>query len=119
VKGHVVINSSELERRRERAGRNQSLFREVNERIEDLSLSAAFTSFVCECDDDACDETLPLTLEEYEDVRSDSNRFFVAPGHQVPEVEDVVAATDRYLVVAKLGAGREVAVESDPRRREV
>ena len=35
---------------------------------------------------------------------------------EVPAVEKVVEATDRYVVVAKLGAGgREVAARLDPR----
>ena len=34
---------------------------------------------------------------------------------EVPAVEKAVEATDRYVVVAKLGAGREVAARLDPR----
>jgi hypothetical protein len=107
----------ELDLQRERAARNQSLFREVNERIEELSRSATMPSFICECCDEGCDEMMALTLEEYEHVRSDANRFAVLPGHEVPAVEEVVEATDRYVVVAKLGAGGPVAVRLDPRRR--
>ena len=107
----------ELDVRRERAAKNQSLFREVNERIEDLSRSATFPSFVFDCCDESCDETIALTLEEYERVRADANRFAVLPGHEVAEVEQVVEATDRYVVVAKLGAGGQVAERLDPRRR--
>ena len=107
----------ELDVQRERAARNQSLFREVNERIEDLSHSTTFPSFICECADENCDETIPLTLEEYEQVRSDANRFAVLPGHELPAVERVLEATPRYLVVAKLGAGAQVAARLDPRTR--
>ena len=102
---------------RERAARNQSLFREVNERIEELSSSATFPRFICECADESCDETIPLTLEEYERVRSDATRFAVLPGHELPSLESVVEATGRYVVVAKLGAGGRVAARLDPRTR--
>ena len=78
---------------------------------------ATFPSVVCECCDESCDETSALTLEEYERVRADANRFAVLPGHEVAEVEQVVEATDRYVVVAKLGAGGQVAERLDPRRR--
>ena len=107
----------ELDLQPERAARNQSLFREVNERIEELSRSATMPSFICECCDEGCDEMMALTLEEYEHVRSDPNWFAVLPGHEVPAVEEVVEAGERYVVVAKLGAGRPVAVRLDPRRR--
>jgi hypothetical protein len=106
---------SEIELQRERAGKNQSLFREVNERIEDLSASSSFSMFVCECMDDTCDARVSLTIEEYEHVRAESNSFFVLPGHEVPNVERVIEANDRFLVVAKLGAGARVAEEFDPR----
>jgi hypothetical protein len=109
---------SERDTQRQRAARNESLFREVNERIEDLASDSAFSIFICECMNELCDENVPMTLEEYEAVRRDGNRFVVLPGHHVAEVEDVVDVVDgRYVVVAKLGAGAEVAEELDPRSR--
>jgi len=106
-----------LDVQRERAAKNQSLFREVNERIEELSRSGQLATFICECADDACDASLPLTLEEYEQIRSRSNSFFVLPGHDLPEVEEITGANDRYVVVAKVGAGGPVAERFDPRKR--
>jgi len=107
----------ELDLERDGAARNQSLFRAVNERIAELSRSAMFPNFICECADESCDETMALTIEEYEWVRSGANRFAVLPGHELPEIEDVVEATDRYVVVAKLGPGGHVAAQLDPRSR--
>jgi hypothetical protein len=112
-----MSDRSELEVQRERAARNQSLFREVNERIEDLASNASFAGFICECMNESCDEQVSLTLEEYEHIRSMSNRFFVLPGHNVDEVEDIVETSDRFVVVAKLGRGASVAEHLDPRKR--
>jgi hypothetical protein len=109
------ILMSELER--ERAAKNQSLFREVNERIEDLASPVAPAGFICECLNTECDQQISLSVEEYERVRSGSNRFLVVPGHQVAGVEEVVGSSDRYLVVAKLGVGGQVAAGLDPRQR--
>jgi hypothetical protein len=109
---------SELELQRERAARNQSLFREVNERIEDLAAPASFAGFVCECMNETCDEQVPLTLEEYEHIRSGANRFLVLPGHNVDDLEEIVETSDRFVVVAKLGAGQAVAEQLNPRRRQ-
>jgi hypothetical protein len=114
---HHMTDRSERELQRQRAAKNQSLFREVNERILDLASSASSAGFVCECMNVECDEQLSLTIEQYESIRSHSNRFFVLPGHQVPELEQVVDSTDRYLVVSKLGAGHAVAEGLDPRKR--
>ncbi len=105
--------------RLERAARNQSLFRQVNERVE--ALNQAFNplleqgEWVCECEDLGCVAQIEMSLAEYQKLRADGNTFAVRPGHEVLEVETVVAATERYVVVAKLGAGGELARENDPR----
>ena len=93
------------------------MFREVNERIVELSQQwPTKPQFVCECENTRCTETITLTTEEYENVRSDPGCFLVAPNHEVPAVEEIVRSTDRYLVVRKLGRGHSLAVEFDPRR---
>jgi hypothetical protein len=101
--------------RRERAAVNESLFREVNERIEELAGNTSMTHFVCECVDAECDKRIAMTVAEYEHVRADSNRFFVLPGHNVPDIDEVLETNDHYLVVRKIGAGAAVADELDPR----
>ena len=106
-----------LDVQRERAAKNQSLFREVNERIEELSASMSPMRFICECGNERCDEGVSLTREDYERIRSEANCFFVIKGHEMPEVERVVGSVDGYLVVAKLGVGGELAEQLDPRRR--
>jgi len=105
-----------LEEQRRRAAMNQSLFREVNERIEDLAPSS-FASFVCECMNDGCVERFDLTIDEYERIRAHPNRFFALSGHDVPEAERIVETTDRYVVVEKLGVGDKVAKKLKPRSR--
>jgi hypothetical protein len=51
----------ELDVQRERAAKNQSLFREVNERIEELSASTSPTRFIGECANERCEEKVSLT----------------------------------------------------------
>ena len=102
-----------------RAARNQSLFRAINEKIIDLS--EAFAAFAgdfqisCECADTHCLESLTITPEAYEAIRSRPNRFAVLPGHIVPDVEVVVAEPDGYVVVDKIAAAAELAETLDPR----
>jgi hypothetical protein len=110
--------SDGLDARRERAAKNQSLFREVNERIEHLAGAASSAEFICECLQAECDEPASLTRDEYEQIRSSSNRFFVLRGHQFADIEEVVETNDSYLIVKKLGVGADVAKTLDPRTRE-
>jgi hypothetical protein len=106
----------------EQVGKNEALFREVNERIrgasEDFFASdpEQGVEFVCECSDGACYEPVALTLGEYEAVRSQPTHFLIAPGHVWhSETERRLAGNDRHWVVEKfLGAGR-VAEAEDPR----
>jgi hypothetical protein len=107
-----------------RAARNQSLYREVNERVE--AINQAFDSilplgdWICECANEECSERLSLTHEEYEALRADATRFAVLPddAHVFAEVEDVVERHERYWVVEKLGVAAELAAKFDPRARK-
>ena len=105
--------------REERAARNESLFREVNERIKQVNEGADAeleAEFMCECGDATCTRPLNLTLPEYEDVRSDSTHFAILPGHVDPVIERVVAQNERFAVVAKTAPqAARIAEREDPR----
>jgi hypothetical protein len=98
---------------------NEALFREVNERIEDVGTALAPDDepmeFLCECDDRECVEKVSATRAEYEAIRAVGTQFFVLPGHEDPSVEHVVQQTERFLVVEKEGEAANEAEESDPR----
>ncbi len=98
----------------ERLAHNQTLFREVNERIQDLGNPAGATEFLCECSDQVCIAPIELTFGEYERVRSDSTWFLVKPGHQIAEIERVVSEDERFLVVEKVMAQDDLEA-TDPR----
>jgi hypothetical protein len=100
----------------ERVARNEALFREFNERVEDMAEGDALRiGFVCECGDLECLERVELTRAVYEEVRSDPRRFVVAPGHENPEIERIVAREEGYVVVEKITEAARVAIEHDPR----
>lgn len=104
----------------ERLARNESFFREVNERIREMgeklhSAADAEYEFLCECPDPSCVERLLVSLRRYEQIRSEPRRFLVAPGHNVPEIEHLVASSPEAAVVEKDGAAGEVAEQLDPR----
>ena len=60
-----------------RAARNQSIFREVNEKLEGLAENFQAVSetapFTCECADLGCIEMIDMTLSEYETIRKEPN----------------------------------------------
>ncbi len=105
-----------------RKAQNEAVFREVNERIEDVHHRFSLTDeeglqIVCECDRAECAERLDVSVPVYERVRADSSSFFVSPGHEDPEVEDVVDSGGNYVIVRKrAGEPRRIAEQTDPRR---
>lgn len=105
----------------ERVGRNEALFRQVNEQVEELSRTLSnrgdpTMNVVCECGDLGCVAGLVVSLAAYERVRSDPALFFVQPGHELPDVEEVVEKQAGYHIVRKRsGTPEEIATETDPR----
>ena len=103
----------------ERLARNEAFFREVNERISEVAARLGDDDhkfdFFCECADTSCTEQLSLSLAEYEYVRVEPTRFVLAPGHTVPEIEQVVDRGPAHVLVEKDGVAGEVAAELDPR----
>jgi hypothetical protein len=109
----------------DRIARNQSLFREINERIAPSNaahhwVDPPFADWVCECALNDCSVPVRLTVAEYEDVRSDPARFLVAPSdeHVIPDVEVLVKRHERYWVVEKVGVAGDVSEDLDPRADE-
>ena len=60
-------------------------------------------------------ERVPLSMELYEEVRSNPRRFVVRPGHEVEAVERVVSAGDGYVIVEKTALAGQIAERTDPR----
>ena len=110
------------EETKDRIAQNEALFREVNERVQELDRERQDAAdpgvqweFVCECGQATCAEPVKMTRAEYEQVRSNPVHFAVLPGHEKPEVEKVRRRTDRFLVIEKVPGEQDVARATDPR----
>jgi hypothetical protein len=103
--------------RHERLARNETIFREVNERIEELAQRGELDSLqiLCECGNGDCKEPLRVSVAEYERVRQEPTDFFVASGHVIPAIERVIDTGQRFDVVRKLAEEGELARKTDPR----
>ena len=99
----------------ERLAKNEILFREINERLDEMSVPwSKTTDYLCECSEMSCTKIVELTNEEYERVRSHATVFVVVPGHERPEIEKVVERNEAFLLVEKVVAVDEI-VDRDPR----
>jgi hypothetical protein len=112
-----------MDGRARRIGENEVLYRHVNERIRmlDDELAAAATapdvqSYLCECGRADCTERIRLATGDYERVRDDPATFAIVPGHEEPDVEDVVELHEGWAMIRKHdGDPGEFAAEHDPR----
>jgi hypothetical protein len=103
----------------ERKAKNEAFFREINENIADLvehspTIRSSPVAFVCECAAPDCAQALEITLDTYQEIRSDPARFLVVPGHVAGDVERVVMEGGHYLVVEKIGVAEAIAEATDP-----
>jgi len=105
-------------KKQRRAGANEAAIRDVNEGIERGQWPGdedTPVGFRCECARLGCNRLVELTVYEYEEIRSHPRQFVMVPGHEVPDVETVVAARPGYLIVEKRDQAGAVAEQADPR----
>ena len=82
----------------------EDVFREANERIAESARELGFqfpVPFLCECSDERCRAFIKLTLEEYEEARTDPQRYVTIAGHEVIGAM-VIAREERFAVAEKL-----------------
>jgi len=122
MKGDTGSPMDAEDTRRARIAANEAVYRTVNERIEDLNRALSQVAgddsmtIICECGDLSCAEQITISIAAYENARSDPTLFIIVPGHEIPDVEDIVAHHDSFDVVCKhKGSGEIVARATDPR----
>ena len=104
--------------RQQRAGAGEATMRDVNEGIERGQWPGdedTPVGFRCECARVGCNRLVELTVRQYEHIRSHPRRFVVVPGHELPDVEMVVATQPGYVIVEKRDQAGAVAEQSDRR----
>jgi hypothetical protein len=105
-----------LDERTQRLALNESLFRELNERVEDQAdaADASVIEVYCECANLDCIERIAMTETEYQAVRSDPAQFVVRAGHEALDIEEIVGGNDRFQIVRKRGESAAIATLLPP-----
>ena len=104
----------------DRIAKNEDLRRDQNDRLEAHNASIhwvdpPYADWACECANESCSEPVRLTVAEYDEVRTNPTHFIIVPSeeHVTGEVERVVAHTERYWVVEKVGVAADESIASD------
>jgi hypothetical protein len=104
----------------ERAARNEEIFRDVNERIDEGAAQHGVQTplpFHCECGQASCLDTIELAPPLYEQVAQERYRFIVVPGHEDVEIERIVERGPNHLVVEKTGEARRQIDRDHPQQQ--
>jgi hypothetical protein len=87
--------------REDRLAQNEVRFREINESAQSQRVEEGGGRFVCECGDRSCMLWIEIPLDVYSDRRRNSHYFFVAAGHEIPDIERVVEEHPGFFVIEK------------------
>jgi len=77
-------------------------FARANERIRASAEKYDFqhqVPFLCECSDVTCTGSVRLGLTNYREARASTDAFLLLPGHDDPQVDQIVARGDGYVLV--------------------
>jgi hypothetical protein len=105
--------------RRERIARNEAMFRKANERArawDERHSDSEVASYFCECAQTKCRERVRLGEADYERIRSDSRRFVIVPGHELPDLETVIEQNEGWAIIEKAPEVAPTVEALDPRR---
>jgi hypothetical protein len=99
----------------------QVLYRAINEQIYAISPFVDREEefeLVCECTKPGCVERCLVSAQQYNAIRRFPTHFIVRPGHTDDSSERLVSSVgETFVVIEKFGAGAQIAIRDDPRRR--
>lgn len=108
MEGHDGIS------RAQRIAFNEAWRRHLNERKAEWMTSGLPTAgFRCECGRLNCDSRLPLSLAQWDELHSASDRFVVAPEHVAVDVEVVVEQNPNFWLIEKQDEAEEIVEKVD------
>ena len=96
-----------------------NLFREVNERIAEITGMWRWDDpqgYLCECADGGCTEAVWLTTAQYKAIRAARSRFLTAPGHEHGAARVVERHADFVVIETPEDAGTSRRPRSPPAR---
>jgi hypothetical protein len=81
-----------------------SLFRRANDIVRERAAALGAEGavpFICECRDSRCLDRVEMSVEEFAGVAAQPGRAVITPGHENPELEQIVEQTGRFTVVER------------------
>ena len=82
----------------------QRVFREVNDRIAEITVNQEESKggFLCECGQADCHAKIAVSLADYQALRSEGDFFIAAPGHCVEGIDQLVESREGFEVLVQV-----------------
>jgi hypothetical protein len=86
---------------------NEVIFHQANKGVADFITEEEggdpLIKFYCECSNIDCRERIPMKASQYQELHIDQRHFIALKGHEMPDIENIVARYDGFVVVRKVG----------------
>jgi ANTAR domain-containing protein len=92
--------------REERIVQTEEFFRQINDLMARNGRRDGQV-YICECANPYCNVTMDVTDEDITTLHSMPGYYLILPGHEIPDVEQVVQKTATYTIVTKDGTAGE------------
>ena len=89
--------------REERILQTEEFYRGVNDVIAQKTPPNG-ALFLCECANPFCNVTFEMSADDLIILHSTAGYYVILPGHEIPDLEDVVQRQDGYAIVKKRAA---------------
>lgn len=102
------------EQRQRRVARTETLHRIANEHAWKRAsrIGAQSILLMCECGDGSCTVMFEVPTGVFERYHRRGDVFLINPGHELLDLEEVIARGPNFVAVEKVGLGRIVALEA-------
>ena len=80
---------------------NQFILEQVNNILPESNKPTFKIAFICECSDEACQKKIALTVRDFRRHTMNPRRFIIKPGHEQPDIEQVIDRRRGYELVEK------------------
>jgi len=91
--------------RETRIVQTEEFYRQINDTIA-RNGKRTDKRYMCECANVYCNVTMDVTTEDITVLHSMPGYYVILPGHEIPDVEQVVHATAAYTIVVNDGVAR-------------
>jgi hypothetical protein len=104
------MNTDVADVSKDRSIRNEQLVRQKNTNVKNgikkyfhnnKKVKTAPVAFICECSALDCQKHIRISIDDYEKIHGRDDHFVIFKGHELPDIEKIVADKPGFSIVEK------------------